>query len=545
MARTKILKPTQPNSAQKMFAWMYSHWQDMAVIIVLLVLAGGVAAINFMGYPMRFEDEGTYVSQAWAVQYRGELTHYTYWYDHPPLAWLQIALYTTVTFAFERYESAVSAGREFMLVLHLLSVALVYAIARRLAMGKILAFVAAGLFAFSPLAVEFSRYVLLDNIALPWLLGAFLLALSPRKHLATVAGSAVCMAVAILSKETFLIFLPALLYVLYQHSDYRNRRYAFTIFGVLLSVLVAFYTLFAAIKGELLPGEGHVSLLGTLSWQLFGREGSGSILDPSSDARGLLGFWLNIDPWLIGIGAVLTPLMFIRRHHRPFAVAMLIGIAMMLRSGYLPYPHIIALLPFAALAIAGVFSTFIVRPMLNTRKDFWSVAKRQSAEVSSILVVLAFIYVIVPPWQAGLVNAAQVDADRSSRQAVTWVVQNIPRESRVVVESALWADLQTKGFNQPDPVWLYKTETDPEVADKIAGWRGIDYLVLNGPTLNEGFRSEFPTVFEAKDNGEVVAEFGSDQQKVMIIKVNNSSASITPNSVTAPDGYRGNYIKSR
>jgi len=515
MARSRKPEP-KPNVWQRAASWMRSHWQDLLIIGVLALITGVVTGTNLGSYPMRFEDEGTYVAQAWAVQKQGELAHYTYWYDHPPAAWIQLAIYTTITFAFERQESAIEAGREFMLLMHVLSVIILYAIARRLAMGKVVAVVVSLLFALSPLSVEFSRLVLLDNIALPWMLGAFLLALSPKRHLWTIAASAVFMAVAVLSKETFLIFLPALIYMIYQHSDVRNRRFVFLLFGVIFTLLVASYALLAALKNELFPGEGHVSLIGTVLWQLFGREGSGSILDAGSDARGLLTFWLDIDTWLLGLGVILTPLAFIRRQFRPIALALLIGLVMMLRGGYLPYPYIIALLPLASLVIGAVLTTFLVEPIQRGKG-----ISARIAEVLAVVVALGGLYFVAPAWQAGISEAMTRNADESSKQAVAWVLENVPRDQRMVVESALWVDLQTKGFDQPDPVWLYKTETDPEVQAEIDGWQGIDYIVLNGPTLDESSRGAFPTVFEAKDNAEVVAEFGENELKVIVMKVNN------------------------
>src|SRR5436305_14917202 len=58
-----------------------------AVLAVLLALATGVVhAVGVFGFPSLADDEGTYVAQSAAVR-GGELTHYTYWYDHPPLGW--------------------------------------------------------------------------------------------------------------------------------------------------------------------------------------------------------------------------------------------------------------------------------------------------------------------------------------------------------------------------------------------------------------------------------------------------------------------------
>lgn len=504
---------------KRLVEWFRNHKLDTLIVTALLVISGLVSGLNMANYPQRFEDEGTYVSQAWAVKEQQELAHYTYWYDHPPLAWIQLAGYDLLTGANERYGSAISAGREFMLVLHLATIVLLYALARRLGLGLIVSAITTLLYALSPLAVEFGRYVLLDNIALPWLLGAFLLALSPRRHLATIIGSALCMTIAIMSKETFLIFLPALLLAVIQNSDKRNRRFMLTTFVVVLGLTAAFYALYAALKNELLPGEGHVSLLGTLLWQLTGREGSGSIFDPNSGTRGLVGYWLNIDAWLIIAGSLATVVTIFRRKLWPLTLAMVIGLAMLLRDGYLPYPYIIALLPLAALMVGGALHTIFVLPLGNRFKGW----KGRSLRIISGLAAVAFAAVAVTllaqAWQPKLNVLLNDDADASSRQAVAWVDQNVDRDKRLVVESALWSDLERKGFNRPEPVWIYKTETDPEVQAELGGWEGIDYLVLNGPTLQDSTRAKFPTVFQAIDNARVVAEFGTDENKVVIMQV--------------------------
>ena len=347
---------------RKFTAWLKSHKLDVLLATILMAVGGTVSAVNMTGYPQRFEDEGTYISQAYAIKDSGTLTHYTYWYDHPPVGWIQMAAHLVLSNALERYGSAITAGREFMLVLHIATIGLLYALARRLQIGSIAAALGVLAFALSPLVVEFSRYVLLDNVALPWLLGAFVLALSPRRSLAAAIGSAACMAIAILSKETFAVLLPVLLYALWRNGDTRNRRYVLTAFGVVFLMISATYILYAALKNELFPGEGHVSLIGTLIWQLFSREGSGSILDASSGARGLIGYWLNIDYWLLaaGVASLIPALIF--RNLRPAGIALLVCLGLLLRSGYLPYPYVIIVLPFAALALAGTIDRLIVQP---------------------------------------------------------------------------------------------------------------------------------------------------------------------------------------
>jgi hypothetical protein len=509
----------------RLYTYFKAHKLDVLIAGVLLAIAGTVSGINANGYPQRFEDEGTYVSQAYAVQERHALAHYTYWYDHPPVGWIQIAGYTTLTDGFNRNESAISAGREFMLIIHLVVVVMVFALARRLGIGSLAAGIGTALYALSPLSVEFSRYVLLDNVALPWLLGAFLLALSPRRSLVAAIGSAFCMAIAILSKETFLALLPVLIYALWQNSDKRNRRYTFTAFSVVFLMVSAFYVLYAALKNELIPGSGHVSLIGTLAWQLFGREGSGSILDPSSGTHGLVGYWLNIDFWLLAAGIAALPISLYVRKLRVAGLSLLIGLLLLLRSGYLPYPYIIVLLPFAALTIAGGLHYLIIEPIRgNTKKASGKgptevLIARIGAGIAAVVIVAGSILVVAPAWQSKLSTLMTKDNDASSRQAVKWIDTNISRDKRMVVESALWTDLIDKGFDKPQPIWLYKTETDPEITKAIGGWQGIDYVILNGPTISGNSAKAFPTVYNAIDHGQIVAQFGEDNQKILVYQI--------------------------
>ena len=73
----------------------------------VLVISALVSLVNFGGAPQRIDDEGTYTAQAYAVSAFGQLAHYTYSYDHPPLGWIQIAGYAQLTGAFARYDLAV------------------------------------------------------------------------------------------------------------------------------------------------------------------------------------------------------------------------------------------------------------------------------------------------------------------------------------------------------------------------------------------------------------------------------------------------------
>ncbi|HWU21916.1 MAG TPA: glycosyltransferase family 39 protein, partial [Nocardioides sp.] len=233
-------------------AWTTRHRESLLVLSPLLLLAGVVQAWGMSRAPEAVDDEGTYTAQAYAVEHLGRLAHYTYWYDHPPLGWLQIAGWTTLTDAFDRYSSAVSAGREAMLVAQLVSVALVWALARRMHLTRAASALAIALFALSPLALAFHRMVYLDNVAVPWLLAAFVLAAPRRNELLSFTGAAGCFAVAVLTKETVVLLAPVLLWWAWRHAAPSTRRYTFTVAGSLFVLLCCGYVAFAMLRGELL-----------------------------------------------------------------------------------------------------------------------------------------------------------------------------------------------------------------------------------------------------------------------------------------------------
>ena len=60
-------------------------------LLVLSVLTGAVThGWNTFRYPLYLTDEGIYMEQAWSVLREGQLSPYTYFYDHAPAGWLLI-----------------------------------------------------------------------------------------------------------------------------------------------------------------------------------------------------------------------------------------------------------------------------------------------------------------------------------------------------------------------------------------------------------------------------------------------------------------------
>jgi hypothetical protein len=503
-----------------MRARLTEHRRSILVLLPLLLVGGVVQAVGMDAAPQRLDDEGTYVAQAWAVEHLGTLAHYTYWYDHPPVGWLQLAGYTTLTDAFDRASNAVVAGREFMLLLQLVSMVLLWVLGRRLGLQRAGAALAVVLFSLSPLAVQFHRTVFLDNIATPWILASLVLALSPKGRLAAYAGSGVCFALAVLSKETSLLALPVLAWLLWRETPPATRRYAVSVAGSLFLLVAGAYVLYAAVKGELLPSPGRTSLADGVAFQLVGRAGSGSVFTAGSPANATVDQWLALDPVfcvLAPLAAVVAAVLLPR--WRPIAAGLLVLLAVMLRpGGYLPVPFVIALLPFGALLIAAVLQT--ATDALRTERPEPRPVPLPRLAAAGLGGALALGLVAgTPSWAANLAELTGDAHDRPMVDAEAWIARNVERGDRLVVDDALWVDLTEQGRPLDDVVWYYKVDTDPAVvAAAPRGWRDYQWLVST-----QSFRSQPETVgpvaSAALDHSILVARFGDGDDRVEVRRI--------------------------
>lgn len=488
---------TRPSTANRAATWLREHSVSIIVVVAVLVPVVLVQAHGMATYPARFDDEGTYVSQAWSLLTHGQLAPYTYWYDHPPLGWMQLAGYFWVTDALPRASSAVAAGREAMLVAHVVSSILLFILVRRLGFARTWALVAVVLFSFSPLALTYHRMVLLDNIATPWLLAAFVLALTPQHRLAAYAASALCFVAAVMTKETMLLFLPPLVYQVWRNTDASNRAYAWAIFASMLVLTALLFPLYALLKGELLPGPGHVSLVGGIEFQLT--------RPPVQSSQTVAG-WLRMDPYLLGLGTIaLVPAAAIRSL-RPYALMAVILIVMLARGGYVPIPFVIGLLIPAAILVPGVLDrVFKVRPA----------RLRVLGPLAALAAAATIGAVVYPSWNGGVQTAMHYDEDAPLRQAEAWIEANATTSDRLLVDNAIWVDLVRSGLPERNVVWFYKLDLDPATA---GGIHGFDYIVST-QTLRDIAEHTLPQVWTGLQNSVVVASFGHGTSIVEIRKI--------------------------
>jgi hypothetical protein len=572
-----------------------------ALLAVLLVIVGLATAWNLEGFPGRVDDdEGTYVSQAWAVIYTHTLTHYSYWYDHPPLGWIQIAAFAWITDGFSRVADAVYVGREFMWLLTLAGCVLVYVLCRRLGLRQATSAVAVLLFGLSPIAQYFHRMVSLDNIETIWVLAALVAATSAKAGRGPALRTGIFSAFAVLSKETAIIFLPVIVWVLWQHMlapadagagagapvvaddapggagaaavdgaevaettavseaagggpdvpvwmpDFAGQWQAWAagrraraarredagrrrarrgtkerggsprglgfpsdgaagsraagsravgsraaasraarlrMFAVALCVIAALYPLYALQRGQL------PLWWSTLKWQFLDRPGSGSLLNTSSTTYSMFHQWVSTDPWLLIGGFIAALLALGSRRLRPFGVALLLQAVIPVHGGYLPFFYVTAVVPFAAVCIAGIADSLWAKADLSRvplgaaggngglgplilRENSGRAGRYASylGRAVTVLAALVFAAYVLPQWVGYLNRNASVHGNVPYLEAAAWAEHNVPKGDVVVVDDYLWVDLKTHGL---DPLWLWKID-----AQTAPDWESVQYIII-------------------------------------------------------------------
>jgi cellulose synthase/poly-beta-1,6-N-acetylglucosamine synthase-like glycosyltransferase len=510
-----------PDPIRVVLRWAVTWRVGLVVQLLLLTVVGVVVGTNLLHWPTPQFDEGTYISYAWAVQH-GSLANYTYSYGHPPLAWLLIFFWTEADGVLGHAVFSIDRGREFMLVVCLVSCSLLYVLARRLGFSRVTATASVILFALCPLGIFFHRAVLLDNPSLAFAIAAFLLAWTPNRRLWAFAGSGACFALSVLCKETTLDLLPALVVAVAQNADRRTRRYCLMLFLAFFVLAGGFYPLYATLKGELLPGPGHVSLTKYLVVQLFSRQATGSIFDPHSQTHAIVATWLQLDPWLLGAALALAPVALARRTTRAVALAFLIQVATVFRPGYLPNMYVIGMLPFAALMVPGSIEA-LWRWAQLTR--FQAAVRPMRAAVAAVACVMALL--IAPRWANGDRVAMTVTQDSQVRAAEQWLVDHVGREKRLIVTDQYWINLIEHGYDdQPmrggffsrTVVSYWPLDYDPAVKKAFPrGWRDFNYIVVNQAMLDA--LNQTPSSAAAIDHSRVAASFGRGLQNIQIREI--------------------------
>ena len=461
-----------------------------SVLLSIAALGGLLThAYNAFLYPLYRTDEGIYMQQAWAVVQQGSLSPYTYFYDHAPGGWLMLALWTMVLPGQSgAFGNGINTGRVLMVVVHVVSVVLLYQIAKKISGGRPLAgFVAAFLFNFSPLAIYYQRQVLLDNMMVLWLLLCTFLLVWWNKRVISTAIAGLALGIALLTKENAIFFVPVLVYLVHRIAAGRhNRRFAesFSMFTALAPL--GGYVMYAVLKNELFPSgfnfnlsspqEKHVSLLYSVWWQL-NRSQEGIFREF------LLTTWMPRD-WFLPVAGALAVLVNVylgwrqRKDNPAYLVAALLAVGYgfyLMRGSVVLEFYILPIIPLLALNVG-----LAVAAVLGKANNLTKVTV--VAVMSAALLTPAGGYFLVFNNKGSLAvhdTYALSHTDLQEDQ-VRFIRQHIPRQARIIMDDDLWMHLRAQEPDYPHAHSHWKAASDPEVRDKLfqQNWRDIDYVVV-------------------------------------------------------------------
>jgi 4-amino-4-deoxy-L-arabinose transferase-like glycosyltransferase len=494
--------------------------------LVALLVVGVLYLGNLNGFPRYInDDEGTYVAQAWAVLNEHYMASYTYWYDHPPLGWLQIAAVIEPLAWLTGAWTLLGAGRAFMGIVAIITALLMYKLARNLGLPRLVASAGPLIWALSPLTLTFGRQVYLDNIALMWTMAALVL-VTNRARLELAILSGICFGIAVLSKETVALALPGILYALWQTSWKKTRVFAFTGWTLAFVLTGLGYVLFAGIKGEIFPSEGRNSLWEGIFWQLSGRGASGFIFDAGTISNETLMTWWRADPYLLGLGAVATLAALFVRRLRPLAAVPIVHLLVSMRGGYVPN-----MFPIAPNAFFGILIAAVVWHGWNAVRHRRTAGKYSARFAVASIALLALVFT-TPSWAASVKIAMTEKQNEAQREGLAWITQNISTDTSMLVDNDTWTDLVEAGWS-PDrwhgPVWHYKLDRDPEARLHMPNaWRDLDYVLL-APGLSSQINTNnmawdiSPQVISAMQNSTVVKSWGEFPFQVELRKVDPTS----------------------
>ena len=223
------------------------------------------------------------------------------------------------------------------------------------------------------------------------------------------------------------------------------------------------------------------------------------------------------------------------RRTRAVALALALQLVQLMRGGYLPYPYVIAMIPFAALTVAGV-ADWVWSP--RRRADpgpgstaRWRTALRYGRRVAVAAVCGWLVVVVGQAWRVPLHDLRTQDRDAGKAEALAWVVDNVPRSAYVVVDDSLWVDLVRSGFPRDHVIWFTKLDVDKDVRLPASPqWTGIDYIVLDQQddlsvhVQDDGLPSKdtlalFPTLGRALDHAAPVRTFGLGLDRITVRQV--------------------------
>src|SRR5437764_10640739 len=374
-----------------------------------------------------------------------------------------------------------------MLLFALGSSLLVYLSIRRLEGSRTTALLAVVIFSLSPLSIVYQRQVLLDNIGTFWLLLALYLLVISESRLLYIVLAAICFGISILSKEIFVLFIPAMIYAVWLHTTTFQRKFSLVAFIYTVISIGSSFVLMAVLKGELFPAgllpwdhHPHLSMLDTFFQQAERGQNEGSFSVSWSA-------WTGGDLLLIvfSIGAPIFNLVtgWWNRRHLLLSLLAISYWVLLVRGGVIFPFYIIPLLPLVTFNMASAIHTVLKWTSRLTR-----------SHPLCVLLLFGIIIAIISYDMKQAYNYADQRPALTKTHALLWIRNHVSQDSVLVINSYFFTDLQEEGGEGVGDGAIYpyahiywNVAYDPELHNGLLknDWNRIDYIVTDPGMLND------------------------------------------------------------
>lgn len=492
------------------------------MLIIVVTLAGLAQAENMTAFPFYADSEGANIANAWAFLRDSSLSPYTYAYEEAPLGTFIIAGWGAINNGFNNYGFVINSGRVLMFGLHLISVMLVFGIAKKLSDSDVAATVAALLFAFSPLVTSIQRRVLVDNIMMVLVLLSFYLIVGRQRNLYNYIFAGLIFGAAVLTKTSAVFFYPAYIFTLRLQAHKHHKRFALNLFVVLSILVMSLYPLYAQMREELFP-QGwilggdfpHVSLVDRL---LDRGPETDTFLNIGNGFSNALNEWttldnLTADPVLFlgGIIAMvfITVLARDARNTRPLVAMVGVYLIGMLLAGNVVVSDAIALLPFFAIAIS--LMVFVIARFVSG-EALW---RRVLGVIT--LGILLYPFGI---FYSNRLELYELDQVTGQIEAVDWVLENVPEDEIIVTDNYAYVTLvEARGQDRVHDYFRVDVDPDVKFTELDDDQCNIDWVITTPQVLSDIEVFRLDLMRRTIENAEPILTFENEGWPVQIWQV--------------------------
>lgn len=503
---------------KKVRQYAQKHRKELLLVGIILGISFFAHAWNMFSYPYFENDEATYSSRAWSFMTSGELDVYTYRYDHAPLGWIVIGFWYFLTGGLMFFDNLLVSGRVLMLLVHLVSVVVVYLLAKRLSGGsKFAGAIAALVFTLSPLGIYFQRRILLDNLMTLAFLGSLLILTKKKLHLKHYISSGALFGASVLIKLNAIFLGPVFILMIWLRAKRHHRAHAISHWVAYAGLVVSLFFLYALLKGELfsapIGADGlpeHVSVVDTFKLQL----GRGDFYWPweqKSSFMQALNSWQLKDGFTLFAGAIatagLTIISIIKRKQYGLlsivAATAWLYLLFLTRGKLVLDLYVTPLIPIFAINI-GLFAWVLIHKLP---------AIARKASIAGIVISGALIYGALLPH-----TYLTKEETNNQQQAVAWIRQHVPKDSVIVTDNYLYPEISQQS-HYSDVLYFFNAEYDPEARQRYEDdWRNIDYVVATHELMEQIKSGQVPTMKQTFDHADLVASFTDGSSSFLDLK---------------------------